>query len=117
MSAVQAHRVFRVFYRDYVNDVSIRSSEPESLLADRLVPLAERLLDSVDNFLGVVDRHDTILQCYVGDDPADLVLELVVPEQPGCLRLILPRDQALQRLAALPERFDESLLPGALHFD
>lgn len=117
MSALQAHRVVRVFYRDYVNDVSIRSSAPESLLAERLVPLAERLLVSVDNFLGVVDRHDTILQCYLNDDHDEVVLELVVPEQPGCLRQTLPRAQALQRLADLPERFDETLLPGALHVD
>jgi hypothetical protein len=117
MSALQTHRVVRVFYRDYVNEVSICSSAPESLLAERVAPLADRLLVSVDNFLGVVDRHDTILQCYLGDDHDEVVLELVVSEQPGCLRQTLPRAQALERLADLPERFDVSLLPDALHFE
>lgn len=109
----EVQRVVRVFYRDYVNNVSIRSSAPESLLMDRLVPLAEQLLQSPDNFLGVVDRDDCILQCYVSDDPGALALELVMPEQAGCLRLTLPRGQAMSRLRDLPERFDESFLPGA----
>ena len=117
MKGLTAHRVCRVFYRDYVNDVSIKSSEPESLLADRIVPLAERLLVSADNFLGVVDRHDTILQCYVNDESDEVVLELVMPERPGCLRLIVPRATAMQRLAELPERFDATLLPGGEQID
>jgi hypothetical protein len=112
-----AQRVVRVFYRDYVNDVSIRSTEPESLLAERLVPLAERLLGSVDNFLGVVDGRDTILQCYVGDDPETLVLELVRPEQRGCLRAVMSRSDGLACLRRLPERFDEDLLPEARRVD
>jgi hypothetical protein len=115
MALVQ--RVVRVFYRDYVNDVTIRSTEPESLLADRVVPLAERLLCSVDNFLGVVDRHDTILQCYLGDDPETLVLELVIPEEKGCVRAVLPRDEALACLQRLPDRFEADLLPGGRYVD
>ena len=117
MKALHAHRVYRVFYRDYLNDVSIKSSEPESLLADRVVPLAEQLLVSADNFLGVVDRHDTILQCYLNDDSDEVVLELVMPEQPGCLRCILPRTTAMRRLAELPETFDAVLLPEAEQID
>jgi hypothetical protein len=82
-------------------------------MSDRVVPLADRLLVSADNFLGIVDRNDVILQCYVADDPADVVLELVFPESAGCLRLCVPREQALERLDGLPELFDESLLQGA----
>lgn len=117
MKGLTAHRVCRVFYRDYVNDVSIKSSEPESLLADRIVPLAERLLVSADNFLGVVDRYDTILQCYLNDESDEVVLELVMPEQSACMRLILPRAAAMQCLADLPDRFEASLLPGAQQID
>ncbi len=117
MSGARAYRVLQVFYRDYVNDVTIKSSEPESLVANRIVPLADRLLVSPDNFLGIVDRKDTILQCYVADDPADVTLEVVYPEVTGCLRLTLPREQALDRLDKLPDTFDESLLQGAQYID
>lgn len=117
MSGARAQRVLRVFYRDYRNDVSIPSTRPESLLASRIVALAEQLLVPGDNFLGVVDPNDVILQCYVGDNPEELVLELVYPEATGCLRLILPREQALDRLDQLPEYFDESLLEGAQYVD
>jgi hypothetical protein len=107
----------RVFYRDYVHGVSISSAQPGALAAARLRPLAERLLVDADNFLGVVDRNDAILQCYVDDDPRGVVLELVYPEASGCLRLRLTREEALQRLADLPAEFDEHLLPGAQYLD
>ena len=117
MNGARAHRVLHVFYRDYINAVIISSAQPEALQANRIVPLADRLLVPGDNFLGVVDRNDVILQCYVADDPADINLELVYPEGSGCLRLTLPRRQALDRLDALPDLFDESLLKGALYID
>lgn len=117
MSGARAHRVLQVFYRDYVNDVTIKSSEPESLMANRIVPLADRLLASPDNFLGIVDRNDTILQCYIADDPAVVTLEVVYPEVTGCLRLTLPREQAFDRLDRLPDTFDESMLQGAQYID
>lgn len=117
MNGRRADRVVRVFYRDYVNDVSIPSTRPESLAANRIVPLAEQLLVRNDNFLGMVDQNDVILQCYLADDPSEMTLELVYPEATGCLRLTLPREQALQRLDQLPESFDESLLSGAQYVD
>lgn len=117
MSGARALRTLRVFYRDYKNDVTISSAQPESLQASRIVPLADQLLTAADNFLGVVDSNDVILQCYVADDPADLVLEMVYPEATGCLRLTLPRQQVFDRLDNLPEQFDESLMVGAQYID
>lgn len=117
MRPARAEHVFRVFYRDYAHGVSIASSQPEALLAGRVRALAERLLDHPDNFLGVVDRNDTILQSYAADQPGRLVLELIYPEATGCLRLELARDAALELLATLPAEFDESVLPGAQYLD
>ena len=114
---VAPQRVVRVFYRDYLNEVAISSTQPESLLQDRLVPLAQRLLLSEDNFLGVVDRHDTILQCYLSEEPDAVVLELVRPERPGCQRSIMPRDEAFDRLGSLPDQFDDALLPNSEYVD
>jgi hypothetical protein len=117
MKPAPAEHVFRVFYRDYAHGVSIASSQPEALAAGRVRPLAERLLDDPDNFLGVVDRNDAILHSYGADRPGHLVLELIYPEASGCLRLQLARDEALELLATLPAEFDESLLPGAQYLD
>jgi hypothetical protein len=117
MNAHRAQHLLRVFYRDYANGVSIASTQPESLPADRMLALADRLLVPGDNFLGMVDRNDVILQCHVADDPAEVTLELVYPEATGCLRLTLPREQALDRLDDLPVSFDETLLPGAQYID
>lgn len=117
MTAVPVPRRLRVFYRDYTSGVSISSTQPEPLAAERIRPLAVRLLGDSDNFLGVVDAQDTILQCYRPDAGDRVVLELVYPEVRGCLRLTLPMDDALTLLAGLPELFDETLLPGAQYLD
>jgi hypothetical protein len=108
----ESRRSLRVFYRDYVNAVSIPSSQPEALAVERIAALAGRLWDNSDNFVGVVDRNDVILQGY-RDDDASVVLEMIYPEATGCLRLRLPGDDALALMAELPDVFDASLLRGA----
>lgn len=110
---IEKERSFRVFYRDYVNEVNVSSAAPQALDADRVGPLAEALLQHADNFLGVVDDKDTILQAYLDDDEQSVFLELIYHESPGCLRLNLPWAEALERLTELPDEFDDSLLPGA----
>jgi len=106
-----AERSFDVFYCDFVRDVSISSSKPEPLAADRLVPLAEQLLVAEDNYLGVVDPNDVILQLYLSG--REMVVELIFPESTGILQSRMPVEQALALLADLPDEFTEELLPGA----
>lgn len=103
----------RVFYRDHRAGVSVASSRPEAIRVDKIRALAERVLVPGDNFLGLVDRNDVILQCYVAEDPVEITLELIYPDASGCLRLTLARERALVRLDELPDVFDESVLPGA----
>jgi len=110
---MQERPVFKVFYRDYVNGVAISSSEPEELAGDRIAPLAEALLQHADNFLGVVDKNDLIMQAYLDDDEQTVFLELLYPEGQGAMRLQMSWADAVDVLANLPAEFDESLLPGA----
>ena len=105
---------YRVFYRDYVNEVSISSTEPEPLAADRLVPLAETLLVHEDNYLGILDGNDVLLQLYRTAD-GGIVLELSYPEANGCMQLRGSWQAAMELLAGLPREFTEDLLPNA-HF-
>ncbi|MGV6827166.1 MAG: hypothetical protein ACWA5Q_09325 [bacterium] len=106
------NKTFRVFYRDYEHGVSISSSEPEQLDADRLVPLATQLLNCEDNFLGVVDDNDLVLQLYL-EDSGRIVMELLFPESRGFMQCRRERDEAMDILRALPAAFGDDLLPGA----
>ncbi len=108
----QKLKVFGVFYRDFVREVVISSAKPESLLADRIPALARRLLVNEDNYLGVVDQHEMILQLYLDDD-GQVVMELLRPDTPGCLRSTVPMAEAIERLSDLPERFDANMLHNA----
>lgn len=110
---MEARHSYKVFYRDYEHDVSIPSHKPESLLAERVAPLAQKLLQYPDNFLGIQDDNDIILQCYLDDDEQNLILELMYPESPNCLRTILSVNDGLELLARLPKEFTEETLPGA----
>ena len=105
-------RVFQVFYRDYAHEVAISSAQPESLLAERVSALAERLLINEDNFLGVIDRNEFVLQLYLQDDGL-VAVELLRPDVRDYLRGAMPREQALALLSALPEVFGPELIPGA----
>jgi len=106
-----SRRAFDVFYCDFLRDLSISSSKPEPLAAERLVPLAEQLLVVEDNYLGVVDANEVILQLYLSG--SEMVVELIFPETTGILQKRMPVEEALQLLDTLPETFSEELLPGA----
>lgn len=106
--------VVNVFYRDFVHDVGISSTSPEPLPRDRLVPLAEKLLTCEDNYLGIVDRNDTVLQLYRHDDQT-MVVELIFPKSSGCMQIKCSHQTAMVLLAELPDVFPEDLLPGAVY--
>lgn len=107
----ESQREFAVFYRDYAHDVTIKSTEPETLAADRLTAVAEHLLTSVDNFFGILGTNDVILQLYLEDD-GDIVAELIYPDADGCYRAKMSREAAMEMLSKLPLTFSEDLLPG-----
>jgi hypothetical protein len=105
---------FQVFYHDYENDVAISSINPESLGADRLVNLAEHLLVNEDNFLGVLDANDMLLQFYQEAD-GSIMVELLFPEASGSLQKKMSRKDVMALLAKLPKEFSEALLPNATY--
>jgi len=107
----ESQREFGVFYRHYEHDVTIKSTEPEVLAADRLVAVAEHLLTSVDNFFGILGSNDAILQLYLDDD-GSIVAELIYPDAEGCYRTKMTREEAMEMLSKLPATFSEDLLPG-----
>lgn len=104
-------RGFKIYYCDFIHDSSISSSKPEFLAADRLVPLAEHLLAAEDNYLGVLDNAETILQFYLTGK--DMVVELLYPEGKGMLQSKMSLEEGMKLLGSLPDEFSEELLPGA----
>lgn len=106
-------RSLRVFYRDYPNEIAISSLQPEPLAAERVSPMARTVLQHADNFFGVVDSEEAILQLYLDDDESSVMVELLYPESQGMLRRRMSLEEALSLLSDLPDPFEESLLPGA----
>lgn len=114
---------FAVFYRAAAWGEQVQSHAPRQVSRDGLRELAEALFGdagqaAAEDYLGIIDGTDLILQAYPDDatagEPASaLVVELLYPEADAGLRTRLGRTEFLRLLAALPARFDEGLLPGA----
>lgn len=104
---------FKVFYKDYENNVSISSSNPDLVNSDRIKFLAESLLQHADNFLGIIDRNDVILQAYLDDDEQYIFLELIFPESTNFLQTRMNWTDAFNFLANLPIEFSRDSLPNA----
>ncbi len=113
MNGKPRKRVFRVFWQDYGAGEAVSSTAPETLAGERIAPLAGRLLAAADNYIGVIDANELVLQAWCAEAGGPVQLELLYPEEGGMLHLQMPLEQALALLADLPEAFDESLLPGA----
>ena len=104
---------YKVFYRDYEKNISISSSNPEVLNVNHIKLLAENLLQHADNFLGIVDKNDLILQAYLDDDEQNIFLELIFPERKDFLQTRLKWSDAFDLLSNLPREFIKNFLPNA----
>jgi hypothetical protein len=105
--------VFKVFYQDYGTGEAVSSAQPRGLLRDALAPLAERLLSVPDNYLGVIDLDDRVLQCYGADTPGRVVVEFLLADGRGGWQAELGLDAVLELLRDLPEGLSADLLPDA----
>lgn len=102
--------VYKVFYRDYVRDEVVSSTQPTSMLGEKIPELAQRVLQHADNFIGIYDQKDTILQAYLDDDEQQVEVELIYPEGQGEYSRTLPYDEAFSILQNLPPVFNKDLL-------
>ena len=71
------------------------------LAADRLAAVAEHMLTSPDNFFGVLDNGDAILQLYLEDD-GSIVAELIYSDVDGCFRACMSLQEATTLPLCLP---------------
>ena len=102
--------VYKVFYRDYVRDEVVSSIEPTSMLGEKIPELAQQVLQHADNFIGIYDQNDTILQAYLDDDEQQVEVELIYPEGRGEYSRTLSYDEAFNILQSLPPIFNKDLL-------
>ena len=58
----------KLFYTDYSKDEHVRSDEAKDSTLEEIVECMNKLLHEPDNFIGLIDAEDTMLQFMVEDD-------------------------------------------------
>ena len=92
---------YQVFYTSYSLQQSVSSSSPRLLDADQLKALILRTLKGEDDFLGVIDSEDRVIQftCSAGDN---FLVEIPDIDAKNSLQRHLSREETLELIARLP---------------
>lgn len=75
---------FKFFYTDYANDKDVRSDEAVSETLDNIIGHMQAMLKEPDNFIGLIDENNVMLQFMVEDD-GSICVDVPMHEQKGSL--------------------------------
>ena len=73
---------FKLFYTDYSEDKHVRSGEAESASLENIIASMNRLLHEPDNFIGIIDDNNVMLQFMVEDD-GTICIDLPIHDRNG----------------------------------
>lgn len=73
---------FKYFYTDYSKDKHIRSDEAVSETLENIIDCMEGLLHEEDNFIGIIDDNDVMLQFMVEED-GSICIDLPIHDRKG----------------------------------
>jgi len=75
---------FKFFYTDYANNKDVRSDEAVSETLDNIIGHMQQMLQEPDNFIGLIDENNLMLQFMVEDD-GSICVDVPMHEQKGSL--------------------------------
>ena len=92
---------YQVFYTSYSLQESVSSSSPRLLDADQLKMLSLRILKEDDDFLGVIDNEDRVIQ-FMRNAANYFLVEIPDLEAKNSLQRNLSTEETLELIARLP---------------
>jgi hypothetical protein len=92
---------YQVFYTSYSLQESVSSSSPRLLDADQLKTLSLRILKEEEDFLGVIDNEDRVIQ-FMRSATDDFLVEIPDLEAKNSLQRHLSTEETLELIARLP---------------
>lgn len=93
---------FKFFYTDYATNQSIRSDEPKDSTLDSIIESMNDVLVAEDNFLGLIDDEDNMLQFMVEED-GSILIDLPNNEQKGSLSKTATLAECVEMVKAIQE--------------
>jgi len=73
---------FKLFYTDYTVDKHVRSDEAKPATKEEIVGCMNRLLHEPDNFVGLIDGKDVMLQFMV-EDSGEICIDVPLHDRKG----------------------------------
>ena len=73
---------FKLFYTDYSDDKHLSSDEAESATLEKIIDCMNRLLNEPDNFVGIIDCNDVMLQ-FIVEDAGTICIDAPIQERRG----------------------------------
>jgi hypothetical protein len=102
---------FKLFYTDYTNDKHIKSDEAITATIKEIGTYMSNLLHEPDNFLGIIDDNEVMLQFMVEND-GSICVDLPVDERKGSFTKHTDLNSCLQLIASLPEIIELDKIDG-----
>ena len=94
---------YQVFYTSYSLQESVSSGSPRLLEGDQLKALALRILNEEDDFLGVVDNEERVVQ-FMREAEDDFLMEIPDFDARSSLQCHLSREEMSELMGRLPGR-------------
>ena len=91
---------FKLFYTDYSEDKHLRSDEAESVTLEKIVDCMNNLLHEPDNFVGIIDCNDVMLQFMVEDD-GSICIDAPLHERKGSFTKSADLSECIEIVGAL----------------
>ena len=93
---------YKFYYTDYSTDKHIRSDEAVSESLDNIIGQMNSLLQEPDNFIGIIDENNVMLQFMVEDD-GSICVDIPMHDQKGSLTKSANLNECISLVDSLQE--------------
>lgn len=102
---------FKIFYADYAEDQHISSDEAQSASLVDIVECMHNLLAEPDNFIGLIDSNDVMLQFMVEEDGA-ILIDAPVNDRNGSFMKSAKLSECIEVVRGLRATIEIEKIPG-----
>lgn len=93
---------FKFFYTDYSTDKSVRSDEAVSETVDNVIEHMKAMLKEEDNFIGLIDENNLMIQFMVEDD-GSICIDVPMHDRKGSLAKNADLNEAIDVVLSLKD--------------
>lgn len=102
---------FKLFYTDYSKDKHVRSDEAVTETLENITELMQSLLHEEDNFIGIIDDDNVMLQFMVDED-GSLIVDLPMHDQKGSFTKKADLNECISIVNSLQGKIDKEQIEG-----